>query len=211
MTGKKFDEPKLHINKIYTRTGDSGNTRLAGGQSLPKDHPRIKAYGNVDELNALLGICREETKQQAPMHPELEKLSQVLIRLQHELFNLGAYLSTLPEDIHPGLPRVTDAEVTLLEREIDEINSGLPALKSFVLPGGTALNALLHQARTVCRRTERRCVALAQTVELDGTVIIYLNRLSDALFVWSRWVNHTVSAPEVLWSPQESASGREDK
>ncbi len=207
MSEKQFNSPKIRLNKIYTRSGDGGKTRLAGGQLLPKEHPRIEAYGSVDELNALLGLCKEEVKILLEQHPELEKLADCLERLQHELFNLGSYLATLPRDIPAGLPRVTKGEISRLEEEIDALNSVLQAPASFVLPGGCRLNAQLHLARTVCRRAERRCVTLAGLEEIDPVVLSYLNRLSDALFVWSRWVNLILGLPEALWNPQKTSSG----
>jgi cob(I)alamin adenosyltransferase len=131
-----------------------------------------------------------------------------LKRVQHELFNLGSILCTLPEDVHPKQPRVTEADVQQLEREIDAANAELEPLRSFVLPGGTRINAELHVARTVCRRAERLCVRLAREEEVPAEAIRYLNRLSDALFVWSRWANHLLAVPEVLWQPNEAASGK---
>ena len=130
--------------------------------------------------------------------------------MQHELFNLGSILATEPADVHPHQPRVTAAEIAQLEREIDSMNADLPALRSFVLPGGTGLNAELHVTRTICRRAERLVVAMAREESVPPEVIPYLNRLSDAMFVWSRWVNHVLGVTEVLWEPNAAASGRED-
>ena len=136
----------------------------------------------------------------------MKELAAILKRVQHELFNLGSILATKPEDVHPKQPRVTEAEVEQLEREIDESNEELTPLRSFVLPGGTRLNAELHAARTICRRAERLLVGLARREEVPAVAIRYLNRLSDALFVWSRWANHILNVPEVLWEPNEAAS-----
>jgi cob(I)alamin adenosyltransferase len=127
--------------------------------------------------------------------------------VQHELFNLGSILATLPADVHPQQPRVTDVEITRLENEIDKMNEDLPALRSFVLPGGCRLNAELHVCRTVCRRAERICVTLARQEPSDPAMVRYLNRLSDALFVWSRWASHTLGIAETLWEPNRAASG----
>ena len=131
---KTYNEPRLALNRIYTKRGDSGETALVGGQRVPKDALRIECYGTVDELNSFIGLagvsCSEE--------PRLRKLGEILLRVQHELFNLGSILATLPEDVHPKQPRVTDAEVGQLEREIDAMNEGLPLLRSFILPGGAA-------------------------------------------------------------------------
>jgi cob(I)alamin adenosyltransferase len=194
-----FSDPRLAINRVYTRLGDSGETSLAGGQRVAKNDLRIDAYGTVDELNSFVGLARESAR-------ELPELSGILGRVQHELFNLGSILATLPADVHPKQARITAAESDQLEREIDRMNEGLPPLRSFVLPGGSRLNAELHVCRTVCRRAERVCVALAARTEVDEAVLQYLNRLSDALFVWSRWASHQLGTPEILWAPNQAAS-----
>jgi cob(I)alamin adenosyltransferase len=201
---KRFNEPKrVVLNKIYTRRGDSGETSLVGGQRVAKDALRIETYGTVDELNAALGVARSSAEQ----HSNLTAFAASLKRIQHELFNLGSILATLPSDVQPKQPRVTDTEVRQLEREIDNTNSNLPVLRSFVLPGGSHLEAELHVARTVCRRAERLLVALARQEEVPVESVRYLNRLSDALFVWSRWVNHVLGREETLWAPNAAASG----
>jgi cob(I)alamin adenosyltransferase len=194
-----FNEPRLAINRVYTRTGDAGETGLVGGQRVRKDDPRIECYGTVDELNSCIGMARVSVEE----FPSLRKLAVILKRVQHELFNAGSILATLPADVHPKQPRVTDAEVALLETEIDRMNALLPPLRSFVLPGGTRANAELHVCRTVCRRAERLCASLE---DADRDTLKYLNRLSDALFVWSRWVNHELGVAETLWDPNEAAS-----
>jgi len=127
--------------------------------------------------------------------------------VQHELFNLGSILATLPEDVHPRQARITEAEIARLEAEMDRANEGLPALRSFVLPGGSRLNAELHVCRTVCRRAERIATALAREEAVPAEAVKYLNRLSDAFFVWSRWASHQAGAPETLWEPNRAASG----
>ena len=203
MASKPFNEPRaIALNRIYTKRGDSGQTSLVGGQRVAKDSPRIEAYGTVDELNAYIGLatvsCAEDKR--------LSELGAILLRVQHELFNLGSILATEPQDVHPKQPRVTEAEVFRLEREIDAMNEGLPDLRSFVLPGGTRLNAELHVCRTVCRRAERLLVGFARSEAVPAEAIQYLNRLSDALFVWSRWVNHALAVAEVLWEPNKAAS-----
>jgi cob(I)alamin adenosyltransferase len=200
---KPFNEPRgIALNRIYTKRGDSGETGLVGGQRVPKDAPRIEAYGTVDELNAFVGLaavsCAEDSR--------LAELGSILLRVQHELFNLGSILATEPQDVHPKQPRVTGAEVSRLEREIDDMNRDLAPLRSFVLPGGTRLNAELHVCRTVCRRAERLLVGFARQESVPPEAVQYLNRLSDALFVWSRWVNHALGVAEVLWEPNKSAS-----
>ncbi len=204
MDHRTFHEPRLALNRIYTRTGDAGQTGLVGGQRVSKDELRIECYGTVDELNAFIGLARAT----AADHDSLRGLDAILLRIQHELFNLGSILATLPADVHAQQPRVTAVEICQLESEIDEANAVLGPLRSFVLPGGTRLNAELHVCRTICRRAERLLVALARRDEVAPEAIGYLNRLSDALFVWSRWVSHTLKASEVLWQPNESSSGR---
>jgi cob(I)alamin adenosyltransferase len=206
----KYNEPRLAINRVYTRGGDKGETSLVGGQRVPKDAVRIEAYGTVDELNATIGVARQTVEELRAAHPALTELDTILKRVQHELFNVGSILATLPQDVHPRQPRVSDVEVTQLEAEIDRMNQGLPELRSFVLPGGCRLNAELHVCRTVCRRAERISVALARDEQVDRDVIRYLNRLGDALFVWSRWASHTLGAAEILWEPNRAASGRRD-
>jgi cob(I)alamin adenosyltransferase len=187
--------------------GDGGRTRLVGGQTILKDDLRIESYGTVDELNALLGNARVTAENLATGNHALISLSRRLKRIQHELFNLGSVLATLPEDLHPKQPRVTSAEVEQLEREIDEANEALPTLRSFVLPGASRLDAELHIARTVCRRAERLLVHLNREQNVAPEAVRYLNRLSDALFVWSRWANHELGIAETLWEPNASASG----
>ena len=208
MPDQPFDDPRLAINRVYTRQGDQGETALAGGQRVPKDSARINAYGTVDELNAFLGAARATTVHLAASEPRLAVLAAILLRVQHELFNLGSILATLPADVHPRQARVTDADIAQLESEMDAMNEELPPLRSFVLPGGSALNADLHICRTVCRRAERECVAMSRAEDTPPEAIRYLNRLGDAIFVWSRWACHVTGTPETLWDPNQSASGR---
>jgi cob(I)alamin adenosyltransferase len=196
-----FDQPRLAINRVYTRRGDAGETSLAGGQRLPKNDPRIEAYGTIDELNSFVGLARESV---AAARGPVAELEPILLRVQHELFNAGSILATLPEDVHPKQARITAAEIEQLEREMDRMNEELPPLRSFVLPGGSRLNAELHICRTVCRRAERLCVG--QIRNLPDEIVSYLNRLSDAFFVWSRWASHRMNLPETLWDPNRAAS-----
>lgn len=207
MSEDTFNEPRLALNRIYTRMGDAGETRLVGGQKIAKDDLRIECYGTVDELNSFVGAARSATERLAARQERLRGLAVILKRVQHELFNLGSILATLPEDVHPKQPRVTAADVGQLEREIDEANAELEPLRSFVLPGGSRLDAELHICRTVCRRAERLLVALAREQGVPPEAVRYLNRLSDALFVWSRWVNRVLGTPETLWEPNAAASG----
>lgn len=208
MSETPFNEPRIALNRIYTRAGDMGQTRLVGGQAISKDEARIECYGTVDELNAFIGVARTSAEELGKANEKIGRLASILKRVQHELFNLGSILATLPEDVHPKQPRITGAEIERLEHEIDEANHDLPALRSFVLPGATRLDAELHVCRTVCRRAERLLVRLATTPEaVPAEAIRYLNRLSDALFVWSRWANIATGARESLWEPNAAASG----
>lgn len=207
-----FRDPKVTINRVYTRHGDQGTTGLVGGQRVAKDDLRIEAYGTVDELNAFVGAARQTAAEmlagEPPRKADVAALADTLARVQHELFNLGSILATLPEDVHPKQPRVTQAEIDLLEAEMDACQKELAPLRSFVLPGGTRLNADLHVCRTVCRRAERCAVRLAHATEVDPLAVAYLNRLSDALFVWSRWASHLAGTEEWLWDPNRAASAR---
>lgn len=193
----------IRLDRIYTKTGDTGDTRLVGGQKVRKDSPRIEAYGTVDELSSVLGIARTllEAKD-AP--PGAAALATVLRRVQNELFNLGSDLATRPEDLHPGQPVIREEHVVALEREIDGWNEGLPVLKSFVLPGGGLVAAHLHLARTVCRRAERAVVRASEQESLRPEGLRYLNRLSDALFVMSRHAARLYGEPEPLWTPEST-------
>jgi cob(I)alamin adenosyltransferase len=191
MPDAKFDQPRLALNRIYTKTGDQG---------VSKDSLRIECYGTVDELNAFTGMAGVSAAESVP------SLVSILLRVQHELFNLGSILATKPEDVHPNQARVTEVEVRQLETEIDRMNADLAPLRSFVLPGGTRLNTELHACRTICRRAERIAVALAREEPIPPETIQYLNRLSDAFFVWSRWASHQQGVLEILWEPNKSAS-----
>ena len=205
---KTFEDPRVALNRIYTKRGDTGETSLAGGQRIAKDSLRIEAYGTVDELNAFMGVAAISCHDSAGADPRIGLLAAMIRRVQHELFNLGSILATKPEDVHPKQARVTQAEVAQLEKEIDAMNEDLPPLRSFVLPGGSRLNADLHVARTVCRRAERLLVTASREEEIPPEAIQYLNRLSDALFVWSRWANFILRVPEVLWDPNQSSSAQ---
>lgn len=182
------------LNRIYTRTGDAGTTRLATGATVSKADLRVEAYGAVDETNACLGLARLHTSADTA-------LDAMLARIQNELFDLGADLSTpaAPDEIAGSKLRILDSQVARLETEIDDLNSTLPDLMSFVLPGGTPAAAALHLARTVCRRAEREAVRLVAAGEpVSGPALRYINRLSDFLFVAARWANGQ-GAAEVFW------------
>lgn len=180
--------------KIYTRTGDDGTTGLFGAGRVSKSHPRIDAYGTVDELNAVLGQAHGllgDSDDELPM-------GDLVRSLQNDLFVLGGDLAAPGRQKHP-VPRIGTAHVEHLERTIDRLEADLPALRTFILPGGSAAGATLHVARTVCRRAERRLVDLASREEVSHDAMRYLNRLSDLLFVMARWVNHRAGEPEVAW------------
>src|SRR5688500_3753755 len=170
--------------KIYTRTGDRGDTGLFGGGRVGKDHPRVEAYGDIDELNATIGLARSSEL--------MPRIDEVLVLVQRDLFSLGALLATPDlEKMHQQLEkaRIDDERIAQLERAIDDGDRELEPLRAFILPGGTPKSAALHVARTVCRRAERRVVHLQHEVEIPGVVVIYLNRLSDLLFTLARVTN----------------------
>ncbi len=183
--------------RIYTRTGDTGNTSLFTGERVRKDHRRVEAYGTVDELNSLIGVVRATLDD-----PEVDSL---LRRIQSELLDLGAELATTARRGAAGrarrVPRVGPERVAALEAAIDHYQAGLPPLTRFILPGGGQAGALLHLARTVARRAERRAVTLAAGAAVNDSVIQYLNRLSDLFFVLARAVNRRLGRPEEEWSP----------
>ncbi len=190
----------VRLTKIYTRTGDGGSTRLVGGQEVPKDSLRIEAYGTVDELNTVVGLVRAALPAAGALSDEdREATRRWLHDVQQNLFNLGSDLATYVEDRFEGQPVVTAADVTALEQTIDAWNAELEPLKSFVLPGGGPISAGLHQCRTVCRRAERCALALGRHEAIGESVVPYLNRLSDAFFVASRWIARRADEPEILW------------
>jgi len=195
----------VRLNRIYTKAGDGGETRLVGGQKVAKNTARIEAYGTVDELMSCIGLAR--TALAAPDAPAgARELEAILRRIQNELFNVGSELATMPADLHPRQPRVEARHVAALEREIDAWNDELPELRSFILPGGGWVASYLHLARTVCRRAERLVVGLpsAEGEAPPTQVLPYLNRLSDALFVMSRHASRLYGEPEPLWEPEKT-------
>jgi cob(I)alamin adenosyltransferase len=194
----------IRINRVYTRGGDSGETSLASGQRIAKDSIRIESYGTVDELNAVLGLVRTANRDGPVRKADRDRLDALLEQIQNELFNLGSDLATLPQDRHPKQPVIEARHVTFLEKTIDELNAGLPELRSFVLPGGGWVSAFLHQARTVCRRAERLVTTLARREAVGNHALVYLNRLSDLLFVLGRWAAKTRKEAEPLWDPAKS-------
>ncbi|MBP9088702.1 MAG: cob(I)yrinic acid a,c-diamide adenosyltransferase [Kofleriaceae bacterium] len=194
----------MRIDKVYTRGGDAGETSLIGGERVSKASPRLECYGTVDELNACMGLVRLalEASKAGP------HLLPIIHRVQNELFNLGAVLATADAATMAKLPQIEQRHVDALERDIDAVNDDLPALKSFVLPGGGWASAHFHLARTVARRAERLVVGLANNVAAGEVVselgVHYLNRLSDALFVWGRWAALQDGQAEPLWEPKNT-------
>jgi len=194
----------VKITKVYTRTGDTGQTGLVGGKRLPKDHPRIESYGSVDELNSVIGLALSFLAKKGASKTR-EKLGLILEAIQQKLFDTGSELATLPGDEYEGQITLQAENVVWLEEIIDAMNEELQPLKSFILPGGTSLNAFLHQARTVCRRAERDILKLNQIDLVNPEIIKYINRLSDFLFVAGRWVTETLGETETLWQPGKSS------
>ena len=189
----------VRITRVYTRTGDKGETALVGGKRLPKDSPRIEAYGTIDELNSVVGLARvfnEEKLKEGRAHRFLDR---VLRKIQDELFDLGSELATPADFSYQGMYRVGKSEVKRLEELMDECQKELGPLKSFVLPGGGRVGGYLHQCRTVCRRAEREILRLSRVEEISDWPLIYVNRLSDLFFVLSRWVGKRMGEKEYLW------------
>ena len=192
--------------RIYTRTGDDGTTGLVGGQRVPKNSGRIECFGAVDECSTVIGLARSALKEHASQ-PRAQSLDAWLAWAQDSLFNLGSDLATLAADRRAGAPVVTDADVLALERAIDAVQADLPPLTQFIHPGGSTAGAFLHQARTVCRRAERLMVALSHAETISPAALKYINRLSDALFVWARWINAGLDEPEHTWNPNAAPPG----
>jgi cob(I)alamin adenosyltransferase len=187
--------------RIYTRTGDDGMTGLVGGPRVKKDALRIETYGTVDELSSAIGVARTALRSLPDPPERAPRLDAWLAWIQDVLFNLGSELATLPHDRWQGMPLVDDAAISALERAIDEAEADLAPLDTFILPGGSAAGAQLHVARTICRRAERRLVTLRETEDgASKEAVRYLNRLSDALFVWSRWINDALHERESTWN-----------
>ena len=195
----------MRISKVYTRTGDAGKTRLAGGQEVWKDSNRVEAYGTVDELNSTLGLIRASSEQSGTNAEAVKFIESTLKWTQNKLFDLGGILATAPGESFPNMPTVSNEDVLHLEHLIDECQKDLEPLKEFVLPGGGQIPSLLHVARTICRRAERVCVTLSKEESVAPELVKFLNRLSDALFVFSRWVAKKQGAAELLWERVSTA------
>ncbi|MHB8177344.1 MAG: cob(I)yrinic acid a,c-diamide adenosyltransferase [Vulcanimicrobiaceae bacterium] len=189
------------FTRIYTRTGDDGTTGLVGGARVKKYAARLEAYGTVDELSSAIGLARTALRGVPPTNERAHRLDAWLAWTQDALFNLGSDLATLPQNRRAGMPFIGPTDTAALERAIDEAQRDLAPLDTFIHPGGSSAGAFLHLARTICRRAERLLVALREdedAIALDTQR--FLNRLSDALFVWSRWINAELREPEYLWS-----------
>jgi cob(I)alamin adenosyltransferase len=189
----------MRITKVYTRTGDKGKTRLAGGQQVWKDSVRVEAYGDVDELNSTIGVVRAFNAESLGKHPSAVRLEEELRWIQNKLFDVGGLLATASGQTFKNMPTISARDTTRLETLIDTCQEDLPPLREFILPGGGKVSSLLHQARTICRRAERMCVRLGKEEPLDPALVRFLNRLSDALFVLARWMAKQQREPEFLW------------
>lgn len=189
----------IRITRVYTRTGDDGDTALVGGRRVPKDDLRIEAYGTVDELNAVVGLARVANRE-TPPNSARDHLELVLQGIQNALFDLGSELATPKDAEYQGMFRVGADDVKALEDLMDDCQRDLDPLNSFVLPGGGRVSALLHQCRTVCRRAEREVLRLGRTEDLSPWPLRYLNRLSDLFFVLSRWIGKHSGEQEYLWA-----------
>jgi cob(I)alamin adenosyltransferase len=183
--------------KVYTKKGDQGETSLLGGTRVPKHHIRIEAYGTVDELNSWLGVLKD--------HAVAGPYAAFLKQIQDTLFTLGSHLAADPDANRMTLPEVTEAHVAELEHSIDQMETQLPQLQNFVLPGGHPANSTAHVARCVCRRAERLVVHLSELSAIEPTHLQYLNRLSDWLFVFSREMTRLAGAEEVTWAPRKNS------
>ncbi len=199
----------VRITKVYTRTGDRGDTALVGGKRVAKDSLRVEAYGAIDELNSIVGLARVFNEEDLAAGEAHEFLNEVLCQIQDELFDLGSELATPPEIFTTGMYRVSDEEVKRLEKLMDRCQKDLEPLNSFVLPGGGRIGAYLHQCRTVCRRAERDILRLSRDEDINPTLIKYINRLSDLFFVLARWISKQSGEPEYLW--QRGLHGKSKK
>jgi cob(I)alamin adenosyltransferase len=189
----------VRITRVYTRTGDKGNTALVGGRSVAKDSPRIESYGTIDELNSIIGLARAFNADKLDEGEAHRYLDEVLAKIQDELFDLGSELATPEDAAYAGMYRVGAAEVKRIEETIDHCQKDLAPLPSFILPGGGKIGAFLHQCRTVCRRAEREILRLSRAEDLSEWPLKYVNRLSDLFFVLARWVAKQAGEKEALW------------
>jgi len=201
----------IRITKVYTRTGDRGETALVGGKRVAKDSLRIEAYGTIDELNSIVGLARVFNEESLDAGEAHRFLDEVLCQIQDELFDLGSELATPPEFFQQGMYRVGGGEIARLEKLMDKCQKDLEPLTSFILPGGGRVGAYLHQCRTVCRRAEREILRLSREEEINPEVIKYVNRLSDLFFVLSRWIAKQTGEQEYLWQRGLAEKGKSKK
>lgn len=196
---KEFIKPNITINRVYTGKGDSGYTQLVGGEKVRKNANRIKGFGEIDELNVIVGSCALALNDIDV--EDKEKIFALILRIQNDLFNLGNMIATPSGNVINEMPQITDESIKYLEKKINLFNKQLDSLTSFVLPGGSELNIRFHYARVVCRRCERNIVEILDSEKLDILIVKYLNRLSDLFFILSRYANKIVSKKELLWNP----------
>ncbi len=201
----------IRITKVYTRTGDRGETALVGGKRVPKDSLRIEAYGAIDELNSIVGLARVFNEESLDAGEAHQFLDEVLCQIQDQLFDIGSELATPAEFFQQGMYRVSEGEIDRLEKLMDKCQEDLEPLKSFVLPGGGRVGAYLHQSRTVCRRAERDILRLSREEEVNPDVLKYVNRLSDLFFVLSRWIAKQTGEQEYLWQRGLIEKGKSKK
>lgn len=201
----------VRITKVYTRTGDRGETGLVGGKRVAKDSLRVEAYGVIDELNSTVGLARAFNGENLDAGDGHQFLDGVLCQIQDELFDIGSELATPPDFYKPGMYRVGPEEIKRIEKWIDKCQEDLEPLNSFVLPGGGRIGAFLHQCRTVCRRAEREVLRLSREDTVNDDVIKYLNRLSDLFFVLARWISKQMGEPEYLWQRGLAAKSKKNR
>lgn len=204
----KYKDPEISITKVYTKTGDKGKTALIGGKSVNKDDPRVEAYGDIEELNVLVGVILDNLKK----HPKIASflpLSDRLLSIQNELFNLGTMLASMGSKNFKDMPKVDSRDIEIIEKDIDNLNSSLERLKSFTLPGGNDVVLSIHLSRVVCRRVERRVFSAINEIDDScSDALRYLNRLSDYLFVLGRFVSKEFGLKEHLWDPNNITSNQ---
>ena len=205
MPKKKYNNPNITISKVYTKKGDKGKTELIGKKNVYKDNIRVKAYGELDELNVIVGGCCQKLSEIKSKNIKLKTLNQEMIVVQNEIFNLGNMLATVDEVMMENMPQINRDNLNNLEKKINFYNKKLPNLSSFVLPRGSEINIWFNLARTVSRRCERTIVELHKKEPVSDIVLKYINRLSDAFFVWGRWINFNLKIDEELWNPNKEA------
>ena len=203
---KIYTEPNIKISKVYTKVGDKGKTHLIGGAITSKDDIRVISYGEIDELNVLVGCCIFHLNNFEDLS-DIKYLSKRLTSIQNELFNLGTVLASIGYDSSLNLPKIDNEDILLLESDIDKMNNSLDPLDSFVLPGGNELTLYIHLSRVVCRRAERSVVSVINKyADTDIKILEYLNRLSDYFFVLGRWITYSLDIDENLWNPNNISS-----